>query len=141
LATSTTGISISFAIGIKSRRGSIGEALGKCGLITKAPVAAIARVSPSGAALATVNRPSEPPAPALFSTTTCRLRRLVSSAARILPMPSAEAPGANGTMICIGFCAVCVMPAVGSSSVAISSIFLASMPTSVRERPVTWTIQ
>ena len=75
--------------------------------MTSAPVAPTLSVSPSGGALASTVKPSEPPAPGLFSTTTCRPSRGPSSLAIVRAMPSADAPGANGTMICMGFCAVC----------------------------------
>ena len=66
--------------------------------MTSAPVAANVSVSPSGGALDTAIRPSVPPAPALFSMTTVLPSRAPSSGAMARAMPSAEAPGANGTM-------------------------------------------
>src|SRR5262249_44618717 len=80
-----------------------------------APVAPTPSVSPSGGALATATRPSEPPAPGLFSTTTCRPRRAASSPATMRAIPSADAPGANGATICIAFCA-CAGAITGQSS-------------------------
>ena len=68
LATTTSGMSISLATGASSLTGSKPVEPGTCGLITSAPVAAIASVSPSGGAFARTVRPSEPPAPGLFST-------------------------------------------------------------------------
>ena len=97
LATTTIGISIN------GDRNEIAQQIGR-GRIRDvridygAPVAAIASVFPSGGDFATRTRPSVPPTPALFSTTTCRPSR---SEARPQNPPDAigEAPGAKGTMI------------------------------------------
>jgi hypothetical protein len=60
-----------------------------------------------GGGLRDLLQAERPPAPALFSTTTWRLSRGPSSFATMRAAPSADAPGANGTMIWIGFCDVC----------------------------------
>src|SRR3981189_3003343 len=106
-ATKTIGISMSLATGASSRSGSKPLAPGRLGEMTSAPVAPTASVSPSGGALASPTQPSVPPAPALFSIVTGRPGRSPRSWPIRRAMPSADAPGAKGTMISIGFCEVC----------------------------------
>jgi hypothetical protein len=84
-------------------------------------------VSPSGGAFATIVRPSEPPAPTRFSTTTGRPVRVPSSFAIARAMPSAEAPGANGTMMRIGFCDGCAKAVPERNSVASNRASLTRM--------------
>jgi len=91
------GMSISLATGVSSFSVSNAFDVGRCGLITRAPVAAIASVSPSGAAFDAVIKPMVPPAPGWLMTMNWRLRLVLSSAAMMRAIPSAEPPPANGT--------------------------------------------
>src|SRR5262249_36510759 len=118
LATTTIPTSISLATGARSRSRSGAVEFGKCGLMSSAPVAPTPSVSPSGGDFATVTRPSEPPAPVLFSTTTDLPVRSLNPLAIARAIPSAEAPGANGTMMRMGFGGGWAGATAGDSSIA-----------------------
>ena len=87
---------------MRSLCGCNGAASGRCGFTAIAPVAPSPIVNPSAGDLATAIRPSAPPAPALLSTTTGCPRTCESSRPTIRAIPSADAPGANGTISVIG---------------------------------------
>src|SRR5262249_31708000 len=118
LAITTIPTSISLATGARSRSRSGAVEFGRCGLISRAPVAPTPSVSPSGGDFATVTRPSETPAPVLFSTTTVLPVRSLNPLAIARAMPSAEAPGANGTMMRMDFCGGWARVTAGDSTSA-----------------------
>ena len=117
LATTTTPTSISLATGVSSRSRSGAVEPGRFGLISSAPVAPMPSVSPSGGDFASASSPSEPPAPVLFSMTTVLPIAAPSPLPIARAMPSAEAPGANGTMMRMVFCD-CASAGPDSTSIA-----------------------
>jgi hypothetical protein len=95
--TIVTGAIATRAIGVKSRTASYGNFLYRAELMACVPTVPMSNVRPSGADLATVSAPNEPPAPPRLSITTTDLSVSPNICANGRATMSVGPPAGNGT--------------------------------------------